>query len=167
MAEYSAETLSLFLRVEQLFHGINLAISNPSAPTPQEEHAEALANVHYYTSKVIYYRKAQGSSVGEPSGDLETNGRWSGPCDLNSVYIRAHVDEGCAAEQLFKWYAKAVTGKFLPRELLMKIVEVGYPWHYPVIPKTPVSENLVEEMMELGVAMGWWEVGEFVRKPVL
>jgi hypothetical protein len=49
----------------------------------------------------------------------------------------------------------------------MKIVEVGYPWHYPVIPKTPVSEKLVEDMMELGVAMGCKEVGEFVRKHVL
>jgi hypothetical protein len=108
MAEYPPHTLALSLLIEQQFHEINLAITNPTfpntpAPTPQEEHAQALAKVRYYTSKVIYFRKAQGASVDEPDGDLKTNGFWRGPSGSSSEYVRAHVDEGCAAEQLFKY----------------------------------------------------------------
>ena len=83
---------------------------------------------------------------------------YSGACGL-----LVDTDGGCFA----RWYAKAVTGKFLPQELLMMIVKVGYPWHYPVLPKAPVSKKFVDDMMELGVAMGCAEVGEFVRQHVL
>ena len=111
MAEYSADTIALSLRVEQEFQEINLAIANPTisnsrALTAQEEHAQALDNVRYYTAKVIYFRKSQGASVDEPDesdGDVKASGRWGGLGGLDSVFVKAHVDEGFAAEQLFKY----------------------------------------------------------------
>ena len=52
---------------------------------------------------------------------------------------------------LFRWYAKTITGNFLPEEVLRMIVKEGYSWHY-CIPLPPLPDPVLVEMKEMEAA---------------
>ena len=154
---------------ETMPHSNGFAIANNSAlasscstlSTIPDDRMQAHQQVQHYARKVIHFRIAQRKIEKE----TKVVGVLDQKMEAKDAFLEALVGEGSAAEQLFKvrsvyemtsepirkltglfrWYAKAVTGNFLPEEVLRMIVKEGYSWHYP-IPLPPLPDSVLVEM---------------------
>ena len=144
-----------------------LASSSSTLSTIPDDRMQAHQQVQHYARKVIHFRIAQRKIEKE----TKVIGALDQKMEAKDAFLEALVGEGSrwgTALQvrsvheitsepirkltgLFRYYAKAITGNFLPEEVLRMIVKEGYSWHYP-IPLPPLPDSVLVEMKEMEAA---------------
>ncbi|KAK3171923.1 hypothetical protein OEA41_004007 [Lepraria neglecta] len=117
-------------------NNLALASSSSTLSTIPDDRMQAHQQVQHYARKVIHFRIAQIKIEKE----TKVIGALDQKMEAKDAFLEALVGEG--------WYAKAVTGNFLPEEVLRMIVKDGYSWHYP-IPLPPLPDSVLVEMKEM------------------